>query len=298
MKVYQESHKVLNDVNETIVQASHDTGACYGVAKCAEITFEKGKMLKGEGLQVLQERMKTIDPDQKEIYKFLGVEQTDGIKTKEVYNRVKEEINRRLQMLTKTELNDKNLIINTKVIPVAAYPMNVCKFTKAELNELDLVVKRELRKCNMLGRQSSDERIYLKRDVGGRGLKSLGDVFVETRLRVACYIVKSSNKWIKTAWKIELLKETNPIKDEAITSMHAVGTVLDFEEDYMLLDGERIEKDWKLTWRAIKARLKKSVEQKRREEYLDKQMQSEIFRKQDESCNLWLRQNLTPRKTA
>ena len=121
-------------------------------------------MVKGERLQVLQERMKTMDPDQKEIYKFLGVKQTDGIKTKEVYNRVKEGINRKLQMLTKTELNDKNLIktINTKVIPVAAYPMNVCKFTKAELNELDLVVKRELRKCNMLGRQSSDERLFLK----------------------------------------------------------------------------------------------------------------------------------------
>ena len=27
-------------------------------------------------------------------------------------------------------------------------------------------------------------------------------------------------------------------------------------------------------------------------------MQSEIFRKQDESCNLWLRQNLTPKKIA
>ena len=27
-------------------------------------------------------------------------------------------------------------------------------------------------------------------------------------------------------------------------------------------------------------------------------MQSSVFRKQDESCNLWLRQNLTPRKTA
>ena len=67
-------------------------------------------MVKGEGLQVLQERMKIMDPDQKEIYKFLGVEQADGIKTKEV----KEEINRRLQM-----------------IPVAAYPINVCKFTKA-----------------------------------------------------------------------------------------------------------------------------------------------------------------------
>ena len=111
-------------------------------------------------------------------------------------------------------------------------------------------------------------------------------------------MVKSSNKWIKAACKRELLKETNSIKDEAITSMHAVGTVLDFTEDCILLDGERIEKDWKLTWRAIKARLKKSVEQKRREEYLDKQIQSKIFRKQDKSCNLWLRQNLTPGKTA
>ena len=99
-------------------------------------------------------------------------------------------------------------------------------------------------------------------------------------------MVKSSIKWIKAAWKRELLKETNSIKDGAITSMHAVGTVLDFEEDCILLDGETIEKDWKLTWRAIKAKLKKIVEQKRREEYLDKQMQSEIFRKQDESCNL------------
>ena len=65
--------------------------------------------------------------------------------------------------------------------------------------------------------------------------------------------------------------------------MHAVGTVVDFEEDCILMDGERIEKDWKLIWRAIKAKLKKSVEQKRREEYLDKQMPSEIFRKQDEN---------------
>ena len=91
-------------------------------------------------------------------------------------------------MLTQTESNDKNLIkaINTKVIPVVAYPMNVCKFTEAELHELDLVVKRELRKWNMLGRQSSDEALNQKRDAGGQGLKSLRDVFVETRFCVAC----------------------------------------------------------------------------------------------------------------
>ena len=43
-----------------------------------------------------------------------------------------------------------------------------------------------------------------------------------------------------------------------------------FEEDCILLDGERIEKYWKPTWATIKARLKKGVEQRRKEEYLEK----------------------------
>ena len=60
-KVYQESHKSLKDVSEMIVQASNDTGACCGVAKCAEIIFEREKKVKGEGLQVLNESMETID---------------------------------------------------------------------------------------------------------------------------------------------------------------------------------------------------------------------------------------------
>ena len=51
-----------------IVQASYDTGACYGVAKCAGVLFERGKMVKGEGLQVLNERKKTVDPGEIEIY--------------------------------------------------------------------------------------------------------------------------------------------------------------------------------------------------------------------------------------
>ena len=54
---------------------------------------------------------------------------------------------------------------------------------------------------------------------------------------------KSSNKWIKATWERELLKETNSIKHEDITSMHAVGMVIDLGEDCILLEGERIEKD-------------------------------------------------------
>ena len=36
--------------------------------------------------------METMDPDENEIFKFLGVKQVDGIKTKAVFARVKSEV--------------------------------------------------------------------------------------------------------------------------------------------------------------------------------------------------------------
>ena len=256
--------------------------------------------MKGEGLQVLQERMKTLNPDQEEMYKFLGVEQADGIRTKQVYERVKEEMTKRLKLLMKSELNDENLIqaINSKVIPVTAYPMNVCKMTKGELNELDQVVKRELRKSKMLGKQASDERLYLKRDQGGRGLKSMRDVYAETRTRVACYMCKSNNKWIQVAWQRETVKENNAIIDEAVKVMTEIDKTLTFIENNVILEGEVLELEWRPTWKKVKTELKKGVEKKIMETYEQKELQSDLYRRQEQECHLWLEQRLTPRKTA
>ena len=53
LKVYQGNHQKLEIANKTIVKMSMDTGACYGVKKCAEIVFRKGNMVKPEGLPVL-----------------------------------------------------------------------------------------------------------------------------------------------------------------------------------------------------------------------------------------------------
>ena len=60
-------------------KAGHATGECYGVSKSAEIIFKRGKMIKKKG-EGLPERMKTIDPNDNETYKFLREEQSDVIK--------------------------------------------------------------------------------------------------------------------------------------------------------------------------------------------------------------------------
>ena len=84
-------------------------------------------------------------PDKNEIYKFLGVEPADGNKIKEVYNKATEEISRRMNIITKSELNGNNLV---KAIIMLAYPMNICKFTQCWRWVLYMVVSRKFENKN------------------------------------------------------------------------------------------------------------------------------------------------------
>ena len=191
--------------------------------------------------------MKTMDPEENEIYRFLGIEQVDEIKAKKVFERVKDEVNKRVKMLTNTELNDVNLMraINMKVTPVATCPMNVCKCNSGEPKELDQVMNHELRSKNVLGKQSKDKRLYLRREDGGRGIKSLKDIYKETRLRVACYMARSENKWISAAWRRNNTKEENSIVEKTMKTMEDVEVEIQFEEGNIWIDGELTDGGWK-----------------------------------------------------
>ena len=46
-------------------------------------------------------------------FKFLGRKQTDIIKTKEVYEKVKGEVKKRINLLIKSELNGENCILKS-----------------------------------------------------------------------------------------------------------------------------------------------------------------------------------------
>ena len=176
--------------------------------------------------------------------------------------------------------------------------MNVCRFSMNELNELDMIVKRELRNFNMLDRQSSDERLYLSRDSGGRGMISLRDVYLATKARVACYMAKSTSKWIRTAWERECASQYCSIRRDAEVAMREIGCVLEFRGNEILCDGECLAADWKKCWRRLKQLLKKKIGTKRVSEYKLKEMQSEVFIGQQGEPSLWLQCDLDPKKTA
>lgn len=71
LKDYQKNHELLSTLNEMIVKASDDTEVCYRMRKYAEMIFEHGKIVKENGMDLGEERMRTLDPDTGELYKFL-----------------------------------------------------------------------------------------------------------------------------------------------------------------------------------------------------------------------------------
>ena len=68
------------------------------------------------------------------------------------------------------------------MIPVAAYMINIYNFTGKEFHQLDKGIKKVLRENSMHGKQYSDERLCLKRELGGKGLRNLKDVYAETKV--------------------------------------------------------------------------------------------------------------------
>jgi len=176
--------------------------------------------------------------------------------------------------------------------------MNVCEFNKKELDDLDKLVKKELRDKGMHGKQASDERLYLRIEDGGRGLKSIKDVYEETKVRVACYMAYQDSPWIKSAWQAEVSKEGKSMKREVDDIMRNYCGNIEFNIGGVYEDANPIEGTWKNVWHKIKGYMRAKRRERRKETYLEKKMQSEIYKQLDEESFQWMKCNIDPRKVS
>ena len=176
--------------------------------------------------------------------------------------------------------------------------MNVCTFTKQKLDELDKAIKQILRENKMHGKQASDERLYMRRENGGRGLKSMKDLYEETKVRVACYMTHSESAWIKTAWRREFQKEGKSIKSEAEYALREFGENVQFCLDHVKVQGIAQAGDWRKIWNNLKKKIKERREELRIEKYKSKNMQSEHYKGFDLESHQWLECNIDARKVS
>ena len=118
---------------------SEDIRMKFGLDKCAIAHFVNGK-LSGHNTGVRVGKTETItglEPGQ--VYKYLGVDEGNGIQHSTMRERLRREYFRRVKMVLRTELYGRNkvLAINGLALPVLTYSFGVIHWRTTDLQQLD-----------------------------------------------------------------------------------------------------------------------------------------------------------------
>jgi len=109
LKLIAKSEEKLQKQIKTVKNFSDDINMEFGLEKCAKITFKRGKIIHLQNL-VIDTNREIQELEQVKTYKYLGIEESEGIQHQQMTERLKNEYSRRLRMILKPELNARNKI--------------------------------------------------------------------------------------------------------------------------------------------------------------------------------------------
>jgi hypothetical protein len=106
------------------------------------------------------------------MYKYLGIEESEGIQHQKMKERLKQEYRRRLRMILKSELNARNKItaIGAIAVPVLRYSFGIINWRLEEIKQIDRKTRKMLTMYKMHRPKAAIDRLSVKRKDGGRGL--------------------------------------------------------------------------------------------------------------------------------
>jgi hypothetical protein len=109
LKLIAKSEEKLRKQIQTVKTFSNDIYMAFGLEKCAKITFNKGILIHLQNL-VIDINREIQELEQGKTYKYLGIEESEGIQHQQMKERLKQEYRRSLRMILKSELNARNKI--------------------------------------------------------------------------------------------------------------------------------------------------------------------------------------------
>ena len=120
-------------------------------------------------------------------YKYLWIEKNEGIQHQQMKDRLKQEYIRRLRMILKCELNARNKITATGAlaVPVLRYSFGIINWRTEEIKKIDKKTRKLLTMYNMHRPKAGIDRLYVKRNAGGRGLVHIETVYKAEIINIA-----------------------------------------------------------------------------------------------------------------
>ena len=196
LKLFCKDDSELEGLLKIVKSFSDDIGMEFGLSKCAKASFKRGRKVKTNNLDIDNSTL-IREIDQEEVYKYLGVNEGDGIQHASMKEKIKKEVLRRIRLILKAELNSKNRItaINTLALPVATYSFNIIDWNLNDIKRMDVKIRKLLTANNMHHPKADVDRLYLPRNKGGRGMIQLEMSYKTSTIGLNRYFEQSQD-WI------------------------------------------------------------------------------------------------------
>ena len=230
LKLYGKDDNEIEGLLKIVKGFSDDIGMEFGLDKCATATFRRGRLTKKENI-TLDDLTVIKDLEQEEVYKYLGVNEGDGIQHASMKDKLKKEVIRRVRSILKTELNAKNRItaINTLAVPVIAYSFNIINWNLNEIKKIDTKIRKLLTMYNMHHPKADVERLYLPRSNGGRGMTQLELTYKTSTIGLYRYLDLSQDWMMQKVFQHESQKKLHSVVKEGRKFANELGMDLEVE---------------------------------------------------------------------
>ena len=195
LKLYGKTEGQLARALRIVDQYSKDICMEFGLEKCGALTMKRGEKVRREGISLPDGQV--IKDLEEGSYKYLGILEGADIKNSEMKGKIKGEYLRRVKLLARSKLYSGNLIrgINAWAVAVVRYSAGIIEWKEDELKAMDVRTRKILTMHGVFHRSSSVKRLYMRREVGGRGLMSVVDCVRAEELGLREY-VSASGEWM------------------------------------------------------------------------------------------------------
>jgi hypothetical protein len=152
---------------------SNDIGMSFGIDKCKMQSICRGHYEHLEYITQEGEIIKNLNKG--EFYKHLGINQSNHIQHSIIKENLEKQFYLRIKSILKSKLNGNNLIkaVNTYAVPLLTYSFGVIKWSKTNLQNINIKTRVLFTKFSKHHPKSAIERFNLPRENGGRGFSNL-----------------------------------------------------------------------------------------------------------------------------
>ena len=226
LKIYSKNAEEMERCRRLISQFSEDIKMEFGLDKCAVIHIVKGNISDStivKGIPLLSSE---------DNYKYLGLIQCDEIIQDKVKTNTKKEYFLRIRNILRADISANNVTSSIKAfaMPIMRYGFGVINWSLNELKTLDRKTRKLLTKHQFHHPKSNTHRLYLPRNLGGRGLIGLVDCHRQECTALAEYISTSTtDPLVKITHDIESTKN----RVMSYLDKPKAGNVIEIEKEHL-----------------------------------------------------------------